>query len=115
MCFALDYLATMQVEADITVDPMEAAANEAADVLKALSNPARLRLLCALVPQDRTVGELEELLGASQAYVSGQLKRLREEGIVGFEVNGRERRYRLEDPRVKPILERLYDVFCPAD
>lgn len=115
MFFVLRYVAGMQIEADTQVDPMEAAATEAADVLKTLSNPARLRLLCALVPQDRTVGELEDLLGTSQAYVSGQLKRLREEGIVGFEVNGRERRYRLKDPRVKPILERLYEVFCPAD
>ena len=38
-------------------DPMDAAAEEAADILKVLSNPGRLRLLCALVPQDRTVSE----------------------------------------------------------
>lgn len=97
----------------VNLDPMDAAAHEAADVMKALSNPARLRLLCALVPQDRTVGELEQLLGASQAYVSGQLKRLRAEGLVACKVSGRERVYRLEDPRVRPILERLYEVFCP--
>ncbi len=96
-----------------TADPMEAAATEAADVLKALSNPARLRLLCALVPQDLTVRELEEVLDAPQAYVSGQLKRLRAEGLVACSVEGRERRYRLSDPRVKPVLERLYEVFCP--
>ncbi len=95
------------------IDPMDAAAREAAEVMKALSNPARLRLLCALVPQERTVGELEQLLGASQAYVSGQLKRLRSEGIVACAVAGRERVYRLEDPRIRPILERLYEVFCP--
>ena len=95
------------------LDPMDAAALEAAEVMKALSNPARLRLLCALVPQDRTVRELENLLGASQAYVSGQLKRLRSEGIVACSVLGRERVYRLEDPRIRPILERLYEVFCP--
>jgi len=105
----------MSVQPQIDLDPMDAAAQEAADVLKALSNPARLRLLCALVPQDRTVRELEQILDSSQAYVSGQLKRLREEGIVECEAVGRERRYRLHDPRVKPILERLYEVFCPDD
>ena len=98
---------------EITIDPMEAAAGEAAEMLKALSNPARLRLLCALVPADRSVGELEELLGASQSYVSGQLARLRAEGLVTYERAGRIKRYRLSDPRVLPVLERLYEVFCP--
>lgn len=82
-------------------------------MLKALSNPARLRLLCALVPSDKSVGELEVLLGASQSYVSTQLARLRSEGLVSYERVGRVKRYRLSDPRVRPVLERLYEVFCP--
>lgn len=94
-------------------DPMEAAANEAAEVLKSLSNPARLRLLCALVPQDHTVGELEELLDARQSSVSGHLMRLRQEGLVEAVRDGRQVTYKLSDPRVRPILERLYEVFCP--
>lgn len=95
------------------VDPMDAAASEAADLLKSLANPGRLRILCALVPGDLTVGELEAALGASQSYVSGQLLRLRSEGLVICERDGRLMRYRLSDPRVRPILERLYEVFCP--
>lgn len=95
-------------------EKMDAAAAEAADVLKALSNPARLRLLCALLPGERCVGELEETLGASQSYVSGQLSRLRSEGLVAANRDGRTIRYRIADPRVTPILERLYDVFCTA-
>ena len=95
------------------LDPMDVAAEEAASVMRALSNPARLRLLCALVPSDRSVGELEEMLGASQSYVSAQLARLRSEGLVTFDKVGRVRRYRLSDPRVRPVLERLYEVFCP--
>ena len=102
----------MSEQGTVEKDPMDAAAHEAADVLKTLSNPARLRLLCALVPREHTVNELVQILGASQAYVSGQLKRLREEGVVECEAVGRERRYRLHDPRIKPILERLYEVFC---
>lgn len=94
---------------------MDAAATEAAELLKSLSNPSRLRLLCALVPQERSVGELVTLLGASQSYVSGQLLRLRNEGVVSCERDGRIIRYRLSDPRVRPILERLYEVFCPEE
>ncbi|WP_420859994.1 ArsR/SmtB family transcription factor [Marivivens marinus] len=95
-------------------DAMDEAADEAAEVLKVLSNPARLRLLCALVGGERSVGELEEALGASQSYVSGQLARMRAEGLVSCDRDGRIIRYRISDPRVEPILERLYDVFCPV-
>ena len=103
----------MAVDPLTEMDRLDAAAGEAADVLRSLSNPARLRLLCALVETERTVGELEEMLGATQSYVSGQLLRLRGEGLVACEKEGRTVRYRLSDPRVRPILERLYEVFCP--
>ncbi len=97
----------------VTAEAMDKAADEAAEVLKVLSNPARLRILCALLPGERCVGELEETLGASQSYVSGQLARMRAEGLVSCDRDGRTIRYRLADPRVGPILERLYEVFCP--
>ena len=93
-------------------DPLTAAADEASELLKVLSNPARLRLLCALMPEERCVSELEDLLGASQSYVSGQLARMRAEGLVSCSRDGRTIRYRIADDRVRPILERLYDVFC---
>ena len=94
---------------------MDEAAAEAEDVLKALSNPGRLRILCALVPGPMTVSEIEQAVDASQSYVSGQLLRLRGEGIVSCERDGRSMHYSLSDPRVRPLLERVYDVFCPAD
>jgi len=91
------------------------AADEAAEFLKLLSNPARLRILCALLPAEQCVGELERLLGASQSYVSGQLARMRAEGLVACEREGRMIRYRLNDARLGPVLERLYEVFCEPE
>lgn len=104
----------MQAELAIPDIEIAAAADDAASVMRALSNPARLRLLCALVGGEKSVGELEKVLGASQSYVSGQLARLRAEGLVACDRDGRIIRYRLSDPRVTPVLERLYEVFCPA-
>ena len=98
---------------DTLADPMDAAAADAAELLKALANPGRLRILCALVPGDMSVGELEAQLGASQSYVSGQLLKLRAEGLVSCQRNGRSMRYSLADPRVRPLLERIYELFCP--
>jgi ArsR family transcriptional regulator len=64
------------------------------------------------LPGERCVGELEEALGASQSYVSGQLARMRAEGLVTCDRDGRQVRYRLADPRLEPILMTLYNVFC---
>ncbi|MBO6854355.1 MAG: winged helix-turn-helix transcriptional regulator [Marivivens sp.] len=97
------------------VDAMNASADEAAEVLKVLANPARLRILCALLPGEQCVGDLEEMLGASQSYVSGQLARMRSEGLVSCVRDGRSIRYQIADERVRPILERLYEVFCAVD
>ncbi len=102
----------MEAASQISQDLMAAAAEEAASVLRALSNPSRLLILCQLVEQERTVGELEEALGLGQAYVSQQLARLREEGLVAATRNGRQMRYRLDDPRVIPVVQTLYNQFC---
>ena len=88
------------------------AATEAAGVLRALSNPSRLLILCRLSEGEMTVGELETELGLNQAYVSQQLARLREEELVAATREGRQMRYRISDPRVAPVIRTLYEQFC---
>ncbi len=104
----------MYVEAEIEISQtaMAAAAEEAANCLKALSNPSRLLLLCQLVPGEKSVGELEQALDLGQAYVSQQLARLRSEGLVRAERDGRVVRYSVADPRIMPVLKVLYEQFC---
>lgn len=98
---------------DISQDAMAQAAEEAAGVLRALSNPSRLLILCQLVESEKSVGQLEEALELGQAYVSQQLARLRSEGLVAATREGRVMRYRLADPRVTPVIHALYSEFCP--
>lgn len=98
----------------ISQDLMAAAAEEAAGLMRALSNPSRLLLLCQLVDGEKSVGELERSLGMSQAYVSQQLARLRGESLVVASRDGRTVRYRLADPRIVPVLQALYAQFCPT-
>lgn len=94
---------------------MAQSAAEAANCLRALSNPSRLLLLCQLVEGERSVGELEAALDLGQAYVSQQLARLRADGLVKAEREGRIVRYSLADPRVIPILEVLYREYCSPE
>lgn len=94
---------------------MAEAAEEAAGVLRALSNPSRLLLMCQLAGGQYSVTELEQALDLSQAYVSQQLARLRADGLVVATRDGRIMRYRLADTRVKPVLEAIYAQYCPRD
>ncbi len=82
-------------------------AQDAARVLKAIGNPARLRILQELAKTPRQVSDLEATLGLGQAYVSQQLARLRGEGIVSGDRSGRTVLYRIVDARIEPVLDVL--------
>lgn len=87
-------------------------AQRAADFLKALGHEGRLMILCSLATGERSVTELEHLLGQRQAAVSQQLARLRFEGLVETRRQGKTIYYRLADGRARKILELVYDMFC---
>lgn len=71
-----------------------------AEILKTLANPRRLEILHRLFEGPCEVGRLAEELGASQPNVSQHLSVLRSAGLVDYERDGREVRYRLTDPDV---------------
>jgi DNA-binding transcriptional ArsR family regulator len=90
-------------------DMMERA-ETASGFLKALSHEGRLMILCYLADGERSVTELEGLLGQRQAAVSQQLARLRLEGLVATRREGKAIFYRLADPRVLALLQVLPEV-----
>lgn len=96
----------------VPLDAMADNAQDAAGLLKALAHEGRLMILCALVTGERSVGELEDLLGARQAAVSQQLARLRLEGLVTCRREGKSIYYSLGDPRVLRLVETLHDLYC---
>lgn len=105
--------ATPQPKAETAeVEAMAAAACEAAGFLKALSHEGRLMILCHLSQGEKSVTELEDLLGARQAAVSQHLARLRHEGMVSFRREGKTIHYAIRDARVRLAVEMLYQMFC---
>ena len=91
---------------------MQARVGEASDFLKKLANPQRLLLACSLVDGERSVRELEEMLGIRQPGLSQQLAELREAGLVAGRKEGKSVRYRLADPRVVRLITTLHELFC---
>jgi len=69
---------------------------DAAEVLVALADPTRRRVLEALRGGPRSVGELTDAVPVSQSAVSQHLRVLREAGLVSERRAGTRRLYRVE-------------------
>lgn len=87
---------------------------EAAALLKALSNPDRLLLLCQLIDGERTVAALGDRSGISQPSLSQQLAVLRTEGLVATRRDGKHVHYRVASPAARAILTTLHEIYCIA-
>ncbi|MDO9637627.1 MAG: metalloregulator ArsR/SmtB family transcription factor [Pseudotabrizicola sp.] len=96
-------------------EQMEAQAALAAAFLKALSHEGRLMILCHLSTGEKTVTELEHLLGSRQAAVSQQLSRLRLEGLVSSRREGKAIFYAIDDQKVSRTIGLMYTLFCEPE
>jgi DNA-binding transcriptional ArsR family regulator len=85
--------------------------NEAA-LFRSLAHPGRLQILDELRRAEACVCHLQTVLRRPQAYVSQQLRVLREAGIVTDDKDGLNVYYRLSDPQVERLLK---EVLGPAD
>ncbi len=91
---------------------MQDNAGEAAEMLRLLSNEARLMVLCQLGSGEKSVGELNDLVGLSQSALSQHLAKLRAEGLVATRREAQTIYYRMADRRVSRLVTALYDIFC---
>jgi DNA-binding transcriptional ArsR family regulator len=96
----------------LDLDHMQAAAADACRLMKVLSNPDRLLLLCQLAQGEHNVGELEAALGIVQPTLSQQLTVLREEGLVSTRREGKNIYYRIDSPQAQAVIRTLYQQFC---
>lgn len=77
---------------------------QAAEMIRALGHPVRLRLVEALERGERCVSELQAEVDVPQAIVSQQLARLRAAGVVSCRRDGSNVRYAIADARVLQVL-----------
>jgi DNA-binding transcriptional ArsR family regulator len=66
----------------MSISELEAVIEPAATLLKAMANPQRLRILYLLAERERSVTQLETLVGLSQSALSQHLARLRQDRLV---------------------------------
>lgn len=87
-------------------------AEAASAYLKALSHPGRLMILCYLIEGEKTVTDLERLLGARQSSVSQHLARLRADQLVKTRREGKAIHYSLADDRTSQVIGLMHRLFC---
>lgn len=96
----------------LNLEDMQAAAADACRLMKVLSNPDRLMLLCQLAQGEHNVGELEAALGIVQPTLSQQLTVLREEALVSTRREGKNIYYRIDSPQAQAVIRTLHQQFC---
>jgi len=81
------------------------ALSRAADAIKLLGHPERLKIVECLESGESTVSDIQDALGLPQAIVSQHLAKMRGHGIVAAERDGVHVFYRIVEPKVRHILE----------
>jgi DNA-binding transcriptional ArsR family regulator len=96
----------------MNIDDMQSAADDATELLKALSNRHRLMIVCQLVERERSVGELAAALGIRDSTVSQHLALLRKDRLVSARRDGQTIWYSISSVPARAVLEALYGVYC---
>ena len=94
------------------ISSLNQAAHDACELLSAIASERRMVLLCNLLGGERSVNDLCEEVGLSQATVSQQLAKLRALRLVETRRDGKQVYYRLSSIEVERILVTLYGIYC---
>ena len=84
----------------------------AAECLKTLAHPHRLRIVEMLLRGRHTVGELAEACGVPSSVASGHLRLMQRCGLLAPERDGRSVYYRVADPCLKKLMRCVRERFA---
>jgi DNA-binding transcriptional ArsR family regulator len=91
------------VKSKVKLIPLEAL-QHAAECLKTLAHPHRLRMVQMLLSATYTVGELAEACDIPSPMASGHLRLMERCGFLKHERDGRKIFYRVAEPHLKDLL-----------
>jgi ArsR family transcriptional regulator, virulence genes transcriptional regulator len=99
-------------QAAVDVNDLRENAKRASALLKAMSNERRLLILCFLAQGEKSVGELEQLVGLSQSALSQHLARLRRDRLVGTRRAAQTIYYGLTGREASAVMMTLHEIYC---
>jgi DNA-binding transcriptional ArsR family regulator len=94
------------------IQRLEKNATRACSMLGAMANPSRLLILCQLAESEKSVGELQPLIGLSQSALSQHLAVLREKKVVRTRREGQQIFYSLASREAGALMHTLHEEFC---
>lgn len=83
-----------------------------ADLFKVFADTTRIKILYALMAGPLCVGDIVDVIGASQTAVSHQLRALKQAHLVKFQRDGKNIIYSLSDDHVFTILAQGLNHIC---
>jgi len=104
----------VEVEDYDKLSELHDSAAHAVELLKAMANEWRLMILCQLADGEKTVSELQSILGLSQSALSQHLAVLRREKIVKARKHAQSVSYSLAGDDAPKVMNTLHEVFCEA-
>ncbi len=96
----------------MNIDDLKENAQRASELLKAMSNEKRLMILCFLTEGEKSVGQMERLVGLSQSALSQHLARLRRDGLVKTRRASQTIYYSLAGGEASAIMATLHSLYC---
>ena len=96
-------------------DDLQHSAQQASTLLKAMANEHRLMILCQLLAGEKSVGELERVIGLSQSALSQHLARLRRDDLVRTRRQAQTIFYSLNGTEARAVIETLHRLYCAAE
>ena len=89
-------------------------AQMAQEILGPLSHPTRLLIVCLLLEQERSAGELFEALGSSKGNISQHLKILTSQALIRARKDGNRIFYSIADERLRTLVKTIQELYCPG-
>jgi DNA-binding transcriptional ArsR family regulator len=91
---------------------LEKNAHKASDLLGAMANTSRLMIMCQLADGEKSVSDLQPMIGLSQSALSQHLAILRRKQLVRTRRAGQSIYYSLSSGEAASIMQTLHAQFC---
>lgn len=98
---------------NLEIEQVRANVRRAVSLLKAVGHEPRMFILCHLASGEKSVGELQELVGTSQSGMSQHLRLLRQLDLVRVNRKAQTMYYSLHGVEAKTLIAALYNLYCP--
>jgi len=92
---------------------MDNEVDDLAVLLKSISHPIRLKILCLLQDRELTVSEIREEVETSGANISQHLNIMRNQGIIGSRKEANYIYNCIADERIIELMKTMKQLFCP--